>query len=159
MAVNNNDDTHDETDENDNTPLTRRGISQTPKVGSREMVDRASSTWCATTNVIFVHALIPATHAVRHIPPRPPFRQHVRPLSFRDIHKNSSLESTIYRPSSPANTKTKLQRSQLRIRNSTRSTRTRSTLICRPSIRITLLQCLTSNPFICSTLAWAYRQL
>ena len=54
-AVNGNDDAHSETDEDDDTPSTRRGKSQTPKVGTRETVDRASLTWCATTKRHFSH--------------------------------------------------------------------------------------------------------
>ena len=87
-AVINKDDAHDETDKDDNTLPTReeanrgrqkleheRWLTERPQPGAQPLI------------VVFAHVLIPATHAVRHIPPRLPFRQHVRPLFPRHSQK------------------------------------------------------------------------
>ena len=108
-AVINKDDAHDETDEDDNTLPTReeanrgrrklereRRLTERPQPGAQPLI------------VVFAHVLIPATHAVCHIPPRRPFRQLVRPLTFRGNLSNSSLESTIYCPTSTCKFKDQL---------------------------------------------------
>ena len=92
-------------------------------------------------NIIFTHALIPAMHAVRYIPPRPPFRQHDLPLTFHDILKNPSLEFTTYRSNSTRKYKDQLATFATAYPQLGSLTCTRSTPICRSSIYTALPQC------------------
>ena len=99
-AVNNNDDATTRPKKTTTSPLHAEANRKCRKLEREKRLIERPQPGAQPLNSIFAHALIPAMHTVRHIPPRPPSRQHVRPLMFRNTLKNSSLESTTYRPSS-----------------------------------------------------------
>ena len=117
-AVINKDDAHDETDEDDNTLPTReeanrrrrklereRRLTERPQPGAQPLI------------VGFAHALTAAAHAVRHIPPEPPFVSTFAHSLSVTFSKTFHWSLRLIVPVLPANAKSNSRHSRLCIHN------------------------------------------